>query len=631
MAPVRSLAGALLASLGLVAGLSPAEWRSQSIYQVVTDRFALDNGGNSPSCSGQSELNLYCNGTFAGIIDKLDYIQNMGFTAIWISPVVKNIDGGSPNGYTPDGSAYHGYWAQDIYEINPHFGGASGLTDLSNALHNRGMYLMVDVVVNHMAYYCGTNGGCGPGNSVNYGSFTPFNSESYFHPFCEIDYNNRTSILDCWEGDEIVPLVDLRTEDSDVQSIFNSWISNLIQTYNIDGLRIDSLQQSGSFFFPGFNQAAGGMYMVGEVFNGNPSYVCPYQQAGMPGVLNYPMFFYITNAFQTSSGSMSQLAQGISAMQSDCSDTTLLGSFLENQDNPRFPSQTNDLTRAQNAIAFTMLQDGIPITYYGQEQHLSGSGVPLNREALWTSGGYDSSSPLYKMITTVNQLRTLAIKQNGGFVTYKIQVPYTDSNHIVTRKGNSGYQIVGVYTNVGSAGASSTLSLSSSETGFQASEPVMDVLSCTLYHTGSDGSLSFTMTGGLPRVFYNATALAESSLCTTYTTATPPPGGCSAGTVVFDVYVQTQYGQSVVIAGNIPQLGNWSPANGLNLNANQYTASSPKWTGTITGVAPGTTFQWKPIVVTNGNDNWYTGSNQQATTGSACSSPATDIEFTWSS
>lgn len=280
----------ILLGASVAAALSPAEWRSQSIYQVVTDRFALSNGGDSPSCTG-GQLNLYCNGSFAGIIDQLDYIQSMGFTAMWISPVVQNIEGGTPDGYTPDGSAYHGYWAQDIYTINPHFGGSSGLQDLSNALHSRGMYLMVDVVVNHMAYYCGPalDGSCGPGNTVDYSSFTPFNSQSYFHPFCEINYNNKTSILDCWEGDEIVPLADLRTEDSDVQSLFNSWITNLVKQYSIDGLRIDSLQQSGSFFFPDFWNAAGNLYMVGEVFNGSPSYVCPYQQQGMPGVLNYPM------------------------------------------------------------------------------------------------------------------------------------------------------------------------------------------------------------------------------------------------------------------------------------------------------------------------------------------------------
>ena len=57
---------------------------------------------------------------------------------------------------------------------------------------------MVDVVVNHMGYYCGAShdGDCGPQGTINYSIYNPFNSEKYFHPFCEINYDNATSILD---------------------------------------------------------------------------------------------------------------------------------------------------------------------------------------------------------------------------------------------------------------------------------------------------------------------------------------------------------------------------------------------------------------------------------------------------
>jgi hypothetical protein len=58
--------------------LTPAQWRSQSIYQVITDRFARTDGSTSASC----DLNRYCGGTWQGLINKLDYIQNMGFSAV---------------------------------------------------------------------------------------------------------------------------------------------------------------------------------------------------------------------------------------------------------------------------------------------------------------------------------------------------------------------------------------------------------------------------------------------------------------------------------------------------------------------------------------------------------------------
>jgi alpha-amylase len=97
--------------------------------------------------------------------------------------------------------------------------------------------------------------------------------------------------LQCWEGDDVVPLPDLRTEDSEVQATWNSWITSLVATYEIDGLRIDSAQQVQHDFFPSF-QSAAGVHVIGEVFNGDPAYVCPYQDY-MSGVMNFPTWVYL--------------------------------------------------------------------------------------------------------------------------------------------------------------------------------------------------------------------------------------------------------------------------------------------------------------------------------------------------
>lgn len=83
-----------------VASLTPAGWRAQSIYQVMTDRFARTDLSTTASCD--SSRGVYCGGTWRGLISKLDYIQGMGFTAIWISPFVEQISGD-----TTDGSSYH--------------------------------------------------------------------------------------------------------------------------------------------------------------------------------------------------------------------------------------------------------------------------------------------------------------------------------------------------------------------------------------------------------------------------------------------------------------------------------------------------------------------------------------------
>jgi alpha-amylase len=88
----------------------------------------------------------------------------MGFDAIWISPPVDNSNGG-----------YHGYWARHWYEINSNFGSADDLKALVSAAHAKGIWVMVDVVANHVAPI-----------GTDYGQISPFNQSSHYHSDCQI-------------------------------------------------------------------------------------------------------------------------------------------------------------------------------------------------------------------------------------------------------------------------------------------------------------------------------------------------------------------------------------------------------------------------------------------------------------
>jgi alpha-amylase len=116
----------------LVGSASPPQWRDRSIYQVMTDRFARSDESLTAECN--PEEGRYCGGSWNGIIRRLDYIQGMGFDAIWISPITKNVEGS-----TAYGEAYHGYWQQDLYSLNAHFGTPDDLKRLSQAVHSRNM------------------------------------------------------------------------------------------------------------------------------------------------------------------------------------------------------------------------------------------------------------------------------------------------------------------------------------------------------------------------------------------------------------------------------------------------------------------------------------------------------------
>lgn len=421
----------------------------------------------------------------------------MGFTAIWISPVVKNID--TP---TPYGLPYHGYWAQDITSLNAHFGTDADLKALSAALHARGMYLMVDIVTNHMASNSAPAG-------VDYSKLTPFNKPSYYHPYCAIDYNNVTSIQQCWTGDAVVSLPDLRTEDAGVQSVFNNWITNFVKTFSVDGLRIDSAQQVNKQFYPSFVSAAG-VYAVGEVFNGNPSFLCDYQTV-MPAVLNYASYFWIQRAFTSTSATMDELVGGIQTLASACSDTTLLGNFVDNHDNPRFASLTSDASLIKNAIAYSIFSDGIPIVYYGLEQGFTGTADPANRQALWPSG-FNTNADLYKYIRKLNSARKLVTTRDSSYVTSKVKVIQPNSKVLVTAKGSASWQVLSVFTNVG-AGASTSFNLASTMTGLTANSKLVDLLTCNVYSADSTGNVAITISSGLPLILYRAEKLSGSDMC----------------------------------------------------------------------------------------------------------------------
>jgi len=178
--------------------------------------------------------------------------------------VVKNIPASVTNVTNGTGEAYHGYWPQDLYSVNPHFGNSSDLTALADALHARKMLLMLDVSPNHM--------GSGPLSTVNYKDYIPWNDPYYFHtPNFNITFTppNQTQIETYWIGGaNNVALPDVNTELPEVYTTLYLWIRQLVETYAADGLRLDTAKHIRKSFWPGFIQAAG-VYAIGEVLDGD--------------------------------------------------------------------------------------------------------------------------------------------------------------------------------------------------------------------------------------------------------------------------------------------------------------------------------------------------------------------------
>ncbi|PWY83590.1 alpha-amylase [Aspergillus heteromorphus CBS 117.55] len=494
------------------------QWVGRSVYQIVTDRYARSDNSTTAACN--AGMGTYCGGSFQGIINKLDYIQDLGFDAIWISPAQTQ-----ESTRTADLSAYHGYWPNDLYSINSHFGTPDELKKLSSALHARGMYLMLDIVVGDLAW-------AGNSSTVDYSTFNPFNDEKYFHPFrlLSSDPTNETCVLDCWMGDTVISLPDLRNEDTQVQQMLGTWVSEFISNYSIDGLRIDSVLNIAPDFFSNFTKSAG-VFTLGEGATNDAADNCPLQPS-LSGLLNYPLYYILTDAFNTTNGNLSTIVQSIDYIKQQCEDVFALGTFTANQDVPRFGSYTSDLSLARNILTTGMLADGIPILYYGEEQHLTGAFNPVNREALWLTNYSMSSTSLPSLVQSLNRMRTYASgagqnytlsSQSGtNYLSYVSLPIFNSTNILAMRKGYAGNQVVSVVSNLGAkpaTQATTKITLDASGTGFQSRQNVTEILSCTTFVTDGSGNLPVDLSSdGGPRVFYPTDSLNRSTeICGNHT------------------------------------------------------------------------------------------------------------------
>jgi len=441
-------------------------WRSRVIYQLLTDRFAAVP--TPPQCSDYSN---YCGGTFQGIETYLDYIQGFGFDAIWISPVIDNADGG-----------YHGYWQRNMYEINSHFGTADDLLSLSNAVHQRNMYLMLDIVANHASSNTDV--------TQNY----PFNSPQYYHdctgcpPGCNINqYENLTQMEPC----RLASLMDFNNSDPNgfVAQQLYQWIQQLVTNYSVDGLRIDTVPYVHPSVWQRFEQAAN-VYAVGEVDDGTIPFVSQFQaptgsNAALSGILNYPMFYTLRNVFKYQQ-SMNQISVAVQASNLAFADTGLLGVFLDNHDNPRFMNGLNNpeaVPLYKGGLGYVLMSDGIPIIYYGSEWVYAGGNDPGCREPLWCPDiTYNTSaSALGNFLTTLINYR-----KNNQLHLYKQIELLVDDNFYAFSKGN--HSLIAL-TNVGSNGSNQTRTLTTLPSIFSNGVQACNLLNCQQCSTVTNNQL----------------------------------------------------------------------------------------------------------------------------------------------
>ena len=262
----------------------------------------------------------YCYGNYQGIIKKLDYIKGMGFDAIWIPPIVENKEG-----------SYHGYHLTNLYNLNTYFGSEDDFKALVSACHEKDIWLMVDVIANHVAPI-----------GTDYSQITPFNSAEHYHDPCQInDWGNQWQVENC----RLSELPDLKQEEKLVE-----WIHDLVSKYDFYGIRIDTIMEVPKWFWDKFRTSAG-VFQIGEAFHGDIDYVSDYQNH-LDSVFNYPLYYSIESGF---CGDLTHIEGYWLNNRPKYPEPEYTATFVENHDNPRFLNRCNDRAKFTNAVVFALL------------------------------------------------------------------------------------------------------------------------------------------------------------------------------------------------------------------------------------------------------------------------------------
>lgn len=493
-----------LSCLAAAKSADTRKWHGRSVYFVVTDRFAKSSAGedSDPICDGRE----WCGGTFRGVLRQLDYIQGMGFDALWITPVVQQVEWRDHW----NGTGYHGYWAKDFFAIDAHLGTHEDLLSLSAELHHRGMLFMLDIVVNHVGPIHsvrdmqhlgeGLNSASGeqfhqlgrrPGQSLDNYIKKPVTmgeaGEGCWPMYNFSDRCNYSIVLDGWFGD----LADLRQENPGVSAYLVRWIRYMAETYSIDAFRLDTALYVPKWFLAKLQDAAGAP-IIGEVQTYNMSLHRSFAPP-LAGVLNFPIADQLSRIFSPD-GLMSELHHLLDSQAAlHYPDPHFLGNFIDNHDCDRFLfNHSGDLTQVRNGLILTLFYHGLPIVYYGTEQPPV-SNASDERTSMWPDR-YDTSSELYSYLARAHAVRrAFGFSSGGRHASSLAKTLGADDHHIVIRRGD----LFVLVSNLGSGAGSSEVCVPGTLEPFEALVPVLGSGGAS----AADDQLCFHSSGGEPTVF----------------------------------------------------------------------------------------------------------------------------------
>jgi cyclomaltodextrin glucanotransferase len=384
--------------------MSDVECRGETIYFAVVDRF---NIGKKNRMGKETELddpthtdwNKYWGGDLQGIIDKIDYLKELGATALWLTPLFEQVEGAVAGVYAP----IHGYWTQDFKRVNARwvndpkevrlFAHDTVLDKLIDELHKRSMKFILDIVCNHSSPATTK----GKGRLFDDGKLiADFDNDKdhWYHHYGDVkDWNDEWQVQNC----ELCGLATFNENNVQyrryIMDAIKMWLDN-----GVDALRIDTVKHMPNWFWQEFTSEMHtrkpNVFIFGEWIHnhpGNPVSVDFANHAGMT-VFDFALCQAIRDSIGKNADAGFQLVQQVLDQDGAYRNASELVTFYENHDMPRFQSlgASNEMLDVATALVMTMR--GIPCLYYGYEQYLhndtDGGNDPYNRPMMekWDTG-----------------------------------------------------------------------------------------------------------------------------------------------------------------------------------------------------------------------------------------------------
>jgi glycosidase len=375
------------------------------IYLAMTDRFANgDRANDDPETSrglhDRTKARYYHGGDLRGVVDRLDYLSDLGITTLWLTPWYDNVNHfNRREKYSRDNKLsahgepitdYHGYGAVDFYAVEERFGDLQLLRELVERAHARGLKVVQDQVANHTGpYHAWVTAPPTPtwfnGNASNHlaNSWQTWTIAASNPP-----PDKLKSTLEGWF---INILPDLNQNDPETENylIQNSlwWVG----VTGLDAVRQDTLPYVPRTYWSRWTSALKREYpnltILGEMWDGNPELVSFFQggrtrfdgvDSGVEALFDFPLHNAIRDVF-IQGRSMTRLSETLAADTNYVNPAALVP-FLGLHDTSRYlhePGATPENMRL--AFTFLLTTRGTPLIYYGDEIAMRGGSDPDNR------------------------------------------------------------------------------------------------------------------------------------------------------------------------------------------------------------------------------------------------------------